>query len=261
MNILKSSFNVMVMLLVFSFLVSCGGGSSEKIISSSNISLPREVRDIIKVVDGEYKITIGKEEIFTVIRFEVLKSGVPLRAYSTNTKLFCLDENDSQLKVGFLDGLSLDDNEDKKFSNVINESEGYTFAVRFSARLSAYTSKAVKQWKTNVDKSSSYNIDSIYIDTSTSTTTSSSSSTSSTSSSNWDNVLSEYEKFADDYIAAMKKASSGDLSSMTNAASLLERAERLSNQLERASGELTSSQSNKLIQIQTKIANAASSLF
>jgi uncharacterized protein YkwD len=81
------------------------------------------------------------------------------------------------------------------------------------------------------------------------------------SGTNWDRLLDQYEKFVDDYIAAMKKAVAGDLSAMSTAQSLLGQAESLSERLTEASGEISTAQSVRLLNIQTKLANAAASLF
>jgi hypothetical protein len=81
------------------------------------------------------------------------------------------------------------------------------------------------------------------------------------SGTNWDSLLDQYEKFVDDYIAAMEKAAAGDFSAMTTAASLMEQAESLSTRLADASDEISAAQSARLLRIQTKLANAAASAF
>jgi hypothetical protein len=76
-------------------------------------------------------------------------------------------------------------------------------------------------------------------------------------SSNWDKVLGDYDKFADQYIKLFKKAQAGDMSALSEYSSVLEKAEKLSSQLENAGSDLTSAQLAKFTKIQTKIANAA----
>jgi hypothetical protein len=73
--------------------------------------------------------------------------------------------------------------------------------------------------------------------------------------------LDQYEKFVDDYVAAMQKAAAGDVSAMTNAMSLMEQAESLTERPGNASAELSAAQAARLLQIQTKLTNAAASLF
>jgi hypothetical protein len=86
-------------------------------------------------------------------------------------------------------------------------------------------------------------------------------SASSGSGTNWNSLLDQYEKFVDDYVAAMQKAAAGDISAMTNAMSLMEQAESLSGRLANASADLSAVQAARLLQIQTKLTNAATSLF
>ena len=81
--------------------------------------------------------------------------------------------------------------------------------------------------------------------------------TSSKSSTNWDAVLNEYESYVNQYIALMKKAQNGDMSAMSDYAKMLEKAERLSDKLDNAEDEMTSTQLSRYMKITNKMANAA----
>ncbi len=72
----------------------------------------------------------------------------------------------------------------------------------------------------------------------------------------WDSVLDEYEKYCDKLVAAAKKAKAGDVSVMTEYASLLESAESLQKKLENAGPNLSASQAARLNKIAAKMANA-----
>jgi hypothetical protein len=76
-------------------------------------------------------------------------------------------------------------------------------------------------------------------------------------SGNWDKVLSDYDKFADQYIKLFKKAQAGDMSALSEYSSVLKKAESLAKQLENAGSDLTSAQLAKFTKTQTKMANAA----
>ena len=82
-------------------------------------------------------------------------------------------------------------------------------------------------------------------------------SVSSTSSKDWDRLLDDYESYVDQYIKLMKKASSGDLSAMTEYVSFLEKAEKLEEELNEAKNDLSVAQSQRLIKISKKMSNAA----
>lgn len=80
---------------------------------------------------------------------------------------------------------------------------------------------------------------------------------SSKSSTNWDAVLNEYESYVNQYIALMKKAQKGDMSAMSDYAKMLEKAERLSDKLDDAEDEMTSTQLSRYMKITSKMASAA----
>lgn len=76
-------------------------------------------------------------------------------------------------------------------------------------------------------------------------------------SEDWDAVLDSYEKYVDQYVKVMKKAQAGDVAAMTEYASMLEKAEDLSNKLEKAGSDLSASQAARYTKISQKLANAA----
>lgn len=80
---------------------------------------------------------------------------------------------------------------------------------------------------------------------------------SSKGSTNWDAVLNEYESYVNQYISLMKKAQNGDMSAMSDYAKMLEKAERLSDKLDDAEDEMTSTQLSRYMKITNKLANAA----
>ena len=83
-----------------------------------------------------------------------------------------------------------------------------------------------------------------------------SSVTAASSSSDWDSILDSYEKYVNEYIAVYKKVQSGDMSAYSKMASLMEKYQKLAEQLEIASDELTSSQLARLQKINAKLAKA-----
>lgn len=77
------------------------------------------------------------------------------------------------------------------------------------------------------------------------------------SSTDWDDVLDEYQEYVDKYISLMKKASNGDLSAMTEYVTFMEKAEKLSDKLDKAESEMTSAQLKRYVEITQKMTNAA----
>ena len=76
------------------------------------------------------------------------------------------------------------------------------------------------------------------------------------SSSDWDSILDSYEKYVNEYIAVYKKVQAGDMSAYSKMASLMEKYQKLAEQLENASDEMTSSQLARLQKINAKLAKA-----
>ncbi len=72
----------------------------------------------------------------------------------------------------------------------------------------------------------------------------------------WDSVLDEYETYCNKVVALAKKAKAGDMSAMTEYASLLESAESLQKKLENASSNLSAAQVARLNKIAQKMATA-----
>lgn len=79
---------------------------------------------------------------------------------------------------------------------------------------------------------------------------------SSSSSEDWDKVLDEYENYVTKLAACAKKAASGDISVMTEYASLLESAESLNNKLENAKSDMTAAQVARLNKIVAKMSQS-----
>lgn len=82
------------------------------------------------------------------------------------------------------------------------------------------------------------------------------SSVAASSSSDWDSILDSYEKYVNEYIAVYKKVQAGDTSAYSKLASLMEKYQKLAEQLENASDELTASQLARLQKINAKLAKA-----
>ncbi len=80
---------------------------------------------------------------------------------------------------------------------------------------------------------------------------------SSSGSSDWDELLDSYEQYVDDYIALLKKAKNGDMSAISEYASVLQDANDLNSKIERAKSDLSSSQMARYNKISMKLAKAA----
>lgn len=87
-----------------------------------------------------------------------------------------------------------------------------------------------------------------------------SSSSSKSSGKNWDKIITDYESYVNKSIELLKKANAGDMSAMSDYATMLEKAEDLQESLEDADDEMTTSQMQRFIKIQQKLINAVGDL-
>lgn len=82
----------------------------------------------------------------------------------------------------------------------------------------------------------------------------------SVSASDVDDMLNEYERFVDKYIALYKKAANGDMSAMSEYAQYMESAESLSDKIDRCAGDMNAAQTKRYMDITNKMTKAASEL-
>lgn len=79
-------------------------------------------------------------------------------------------------------------------------------------------------------------------------------------SEDWDALLTSYEEYVDQYILFAKKAAKGDARALAKYPSLMKKAEKLSDKLEDAEGDMTSAQLARYNKISMKLLKAAEEL-
>ena len=79
-------------------------------------------------------------------------------------------------------------------------------------------------------------------------------------SEDWDAVLTSYEEYVDKYITFAKKAVKGDVKALAKYPALMQKAEELSDKLEKAEDEMSSAQVARYTKISMKLAKAAEEL-
>ena len=78
------------------------------------------------------------------------------------------------------------------------------------------------------------------------------------SSAEWNALLNDYERYIDSYVSCLKKASNGDMTAMTEYMTLLEKAQSMTEKIEKISNNLTPAQSQRYLKLNQKLLNAAS---
>ena len=77
-----------------------------------------------------------------------------------------------------------------------------------------------------------------------------------TASSDWDKLLDDYEKYVDLYIKSYKKAMAGDMSAMMEYSKMMEKAQSISDKLDKVSGDLSAAQMKRYLKITQKMTDA-----
>jgi hypothetical protein len=240
------------------FLTACGGGSKKAL---QNKSTPLAV---------ESKMSGALSENFEVVN-AVLKTEAT--SYSETTKLlveikrtttkfsFKVEDADvcgvsSGKKYTYCitadvlneTGIPVSTNLDKygydPFEKCLSLNAGETIWLEFSCRASHDEAKKVKLISSLVKNAISNTSDENKL-------------SSSSDSEDWNAVLKSYEEYIDKYIVLLKKAKNGDASAMTEYVSMMEKATELSEKMQNAGSNLSTSQMTKFLKLQTKLTNAA----
>lgn len=198
-------------------------------------------------IDGTYELK-GKVEKYPItMHLEIEGSQV------NGTYFYDKKGPDAQLNLsGRCDGNSLDINETDENGTPTGHFKGTMNDGVFKGQFITNKGKSMPFAVTegNVDDLS---FDDIDID-------SSSDMSSSSGSTDWDELLDSYERYVDDYIALAKKARNGDMSALSEYASVLQDANDLSEKIQGAKSEMSTSQIARYNKISIKLANAAQNM-
>jgi hypothetical protein len=248
-------------LMGMAILTNCGGSGKLQIKDVSVIEKESDLPEFFKIIDGTYGLIVksvgtlsgDKIEISTDIEFKKLKET---DGYNLDFKDFYAifkDKNGQPIKDDIGDDVkahfyNIDDLMHLPIGERVKLPLGYYLPnndVKKNILSNAVTfdiyCKVMKE-KPKFENSSDENFEN-------------------SSDENWDAVLKSYEDYIDKCIKLAKKASSGDISAISEYAGILEKAEELQTQLEKASGDLSAAQASKLLKLQTKLANAAASMY
>lgn len=250
------------------FLVSCKGSMTP---ISKKIQGP--LGDYFEVVSKDYKAVDGKVSI----EIKRVKDGFPdpwIEGMEVGylggqfTPTFSVEFQDASGNVVSKDATDIVFDE-KELEAVAALAVGETATITFDCDKDADKFKISSDFEVHqeIDSSSSYSSSgennddtSFSADESTGSDSESMSSSSSSSSEDWDAVLDSYSSYVDQYVALVKKAAKGDLTAMGEYASFLEKSEELSDKLERAKSDMSSSQVARYMKISAKMLKAASEM-
>jgi len=248
------------------FLVSCKGSMTP---ISKKIQGP--LGDYFEVVSKDYKAVDGKVSI----EIKRVKDGFPdpwIEGMEVGylggqfTPTFSVEFQDASGNVISKDATEIVSDENE-LEAVAALAVGETATITFVCDKDADKFKVSSDFEVypEIGSSSSYSSSedddtSFSADESTGSDSESMSSSSSSSSEDWDAVLDSYSSYVDQYVALVKKAAKGDLTAMGEYASFLEKSEELSDKLERAKSDMSSSQVARYMKISAKMLKAASEI-
>lgn len=281
-------FIVMCFVTLLSF-TSCNNAKDGKVeLDVTNAEVEGDNKDIVSIEDGNYTL-VGTvkgdmgQELYIKVKVRqknpVKKSAEEISFVTGNVNLEIIDENDmSMIKLPlkeneefkkFITQGKEDDTKEFKFSYVMNNKDQYAQIMKGAKSvklvdLSLYNYENTDMvadegsagYGEEIDNSS--DIDNSNDNNEASDDDSSFDETS--ENNNLDELLDKYEEYYDSYISLMKKAKNGDMSAVVEYGKYLKKAQELSNKLEQAKGDLTTSQLARFQKIQMKLMKAMKEL-
>lgn len=238
-------------------LCACSGTPKEREVTVSSVDITGFIKSYVKVVDGTYKFTNDGDKASISVKVELIdKPDIEYHAAGT-IKLNVLDEAGNVFDAGAF-GFSINTSTElAKIRDLLTCSVGDTKMVSFTWNYFGVNEEIGREIFT---KAVSFEIidESFKAGAEYSDNVESSSTTKVASDSKkWDEILDEYEKYVESYAKLIKKASSGDVSAMTESAKMLEHAQNLDEKFKDAKDDMSASQLKRYMEITTKIATAA----
>jgi hypothetical protein len=284
---MKNLKNFGIALVAVMFLVSCSA-PSEKSVTADDVEISGNANKYLKVVDGDYMFTNDGDDASISVKFE-LKSkpegkickdymygglrinatGANGRIFDTGTYGFKADGDELTKLIDLINNGEVGDAKTFSFTwnyygvskdkgePIFKEATSFEVIDDRSIILCSEKKEKEKEKVEEEKKSSSSSSSSNYSDNEDNKKERYSSST---GTENWDKVLDSYENYIDQYIKLLKKAENEDMDAMSEYAEMMEKATDLTEKLENADDELTTSQMSRFVKLQTKLATAASEL-
>ena len=281
-------FIVMCFVTLLSF-TSCNNAKDGKVeLDVTNAEVEGDNKDIVSIEDGNYTLVgtvkgdMGQELYIKVkvrLKNPVKKSAEEISFVTGNVNLEIIDENDmSMIKLPlkeneefkkFITQGKEDDTKEFKFSYVMNNKDQYAQIMKGAKSVKLVDLSLYNYENTDMvaDEGSAGYGEEIYnssdIDNSNDNNEASDDDSSfdeTSENNNLDELLDKYEEYYDSYISLMKKAKNGDMSAVVEYGKYLKKAQELSNKLEQAKGDLTTSQLARFQKIQMKLMKAMKEL-
>ena len=260
------TLNLCLLAILSAILMSCGDSGNTVNPTSEKIQGP--LGDYFEVTVKDYKVKDDKISI----EFKRIKEGFPapwaegmevgndagyfepsftVEFQDADGSVLGKDDTDivwDEEDLSSLAALSVDESTTITFSCDYEDAKQFKVSSTFKVHLEDNSSST---YITSDDEEQSSS------DESTSTFEESTTDDSTSSSEDWDAVLDSYDSYVTKYVSLAKKAANGDITAISEYASLLESAQELSEKLNAAKSELSSSQLSRYMKITQKMTDAA----
>lgn len=268
MQKLASLSTFLIMLL---FLSSCGAKKDEKLqdkkITVTTVNIVGDGSSYLKVVPGEYTVKVADDKIVLPIKMEVVKKYQGSnKAEMGNLNLSPLDKTGIAIPDLGLPFMPASGTEWDKVKDLLGSDVGKQATISFQwnyfgdKKKQAQIMKEIEGFElggadiTGTEKQ---------VRSVTSNDSNSDNTTLSTEgSANWDQLLTDYEKYIDDYVTFFKKSQEGDAAAMAQYPEMLASATKLQTSLAAAQkdNKLSPEQMTRLLKIQAKMTTAIAEL-
>lgn len=239
-------------------LCACSGIPKEREVTVSNVDISGFINSYVKVVDGTYKFTADDDKAYISVKLELTdKPDIEFhQGINGKLRLTAIGDNGVVFDTGSY-GFESGYNELTKIEELLKGDIGNTKTIAFAWDYLGSQDEIRKSIFTNAVSFELVDTRFESGDNGTRITESSSKSSAKSDSKNWDKILDEYEKYVESYAKLIKKASSGDVSAMTESAKMLEHAQNLDEKFKDAKDDMSASQLKRYMEITTKMATSA----
>ena len=264
---------------LFFLFISCSNEAEKILIKPEVTEISGDLAEYIEVVDGEYEviqttdydksgeflIKIKSKKQMPLDIIKVLEGRDPYKTPLADLSASLLNEN--KMPISGIDIFELNGNYDDKLISLLKSGNGeqvmgfttgyntfnidkYGDEVKYFSVSSTLT---IDREKSQNSSNTSKNLENKNADNSNI------SSVVNNNSEDWDEMLDDYEEYVDEYLKFYKKAMDGDVNALSEYPELMNKANKLQQSMEKAQNdnELTTSQIQRMMKIQMKMANAA----
>lgn len=272
MRTLKQSVSLL-MILTTILLTSCSI-PNEKEITANRVEISGFVNKYVNVVNGNYVFTHNGDDAFITIKFELKakpQESICKENHYSELRLNAIGENGTIYDTGTY-GFTASSSELKKVIDLINDGEvGDEKSVSFRWIYFGVSKDSAEPIFNNAktfeiidDKGllfcSKVKKMEVAVNLNNTNKKSTISKETKLKENNWDKSLDDYEEYTVNYISLLEKISNGDNSVMEEYSKIMTNVMTLAEKMDKSSGDMSPSQMQRFIDIQTKYINASTNL-